>query len=94
METSRSSNVPGNPYITSKTVVMDPGQSYQQSALSTQTEDPYGNVLTTAQYDYITTTRRRRGARLYEHLSELIGVCGAVHFQRAAHVDAERGRRQ
>jgi len=51
---------PGNPYITSKTVVKDPSQSYQQSALSTQTEDPYGNVLTAAQYDYNNTSTPRR----------------------------------
>ena len=46
----------GNPYISAKTSVTDPGTGNQQSALSTQTLDQYGNVLQSVIYPYNNTT--------------------------------------
>jgi hypothetical protein len=46
----------GNAYIGSKTSVTDPGTSNAQSALTTRTEDQYGNVLTSVLYAYNNTS--------------------------------------
>jgi RHS repeat-associated protein len=46
----------GNPYVSSKTSVTDEGTSNQQSALSTQTLDQYGNVTQSVIYPYNNTT--------------------------------------
>jgi hypothetical protein len=45
-----------NPYISAKTTVMDAGSANQQSALTTQTIDQYGNVTQLATYPYNNTT--------------------------------------
>jgi RHS repeat-associated protein len=45
----------GNPYISSKTTVKDKGSSNQQSALTTQTIDQYGNVTQSIAYPYNNT---------------------------------------
>jgi RHS repeat-associated protein len=46
----------GHPYISSKTSVTDGGTANQQSALSTQTDDQYGNVTQSVIYPYNNTT--------------------------------------
>ena len=46
----------GNPYISSKTSLTDEGMSYQQSALSTQTLDQYGNGTQAVIYPYNNTS--------------------------------------
>ncbi len=45
-----------NPYISAKTKVMNPGSSNQQSALSTQTLDQYGNATGAVVYPYNNTS--------------------------------------
>ena len=49
----------GHPYISAKTSVKDPGTGNQQSALSTQTLDQYGNVTQSTIYPYNNTTAAR-----------------------------------
>ena len=46
----------GRPYISQKTTVMDQGTANQQSALSTQTLDQYGNVTQSVIYPYNNTS--------------------------------------
>jgi YD repeat-containing protein len=46
----------GNPYISQKVSVTDPGTPNQQSAKTTQTLDPYGNVTQSVIYPYNNTT--------------------------------------
>jgi hypothetical protein len=51
-----SQDAGGHPYISADTSLADEGQSYQQSALSTQTLDQYGNVTQSVIYPYNNTT--------------------------------------
>ena len=51
-----SQDAAGRPYISAHTSITDPGQSYQQSALTTQTVDGHGNVTQSVIYPYNNTT--------------------------------------
>src|SRR6266853_936648 len=46
----------GRPYMSPKTSLTDEGMSYQQSAVSTQTLDQYGNVTQSVIYPYNNTS--------------------------------------
>jgi hypothetical protein len=43
---------PGDAYLGNVKTVLDEGQTYAQTTQTVQTQDSYGNVLTTQQYDY------------------------------------------
>ena len=50
-----SQNAGGHPYISAKTSLMDEGTGNQQSALSTQAQDGYGNTTQTVVYPFNNT---------------------------------------
>ena len=51
-----SQNAGGHPFISAKTSLMDEGTGNQQSALSTQAQDGYGNATQTAVYPFNNTS--------------------------------------
>jgi hypothetical protein len=51
-----SQDAAGHPYISADTSISDEGTGNQQSALSTQTLDQYGNVTQSVKYPYNNTT--------------------------------------
>jgi hypothetical protein len=58
----------GNSYLSSDTTTLDMGQTYQQSTATQQTQDGYGNVLTTTVSDYNNaSTRSYSNTYLYQN---------------------------
>lgn len=68
----------GNPYISSKTSLTDEGMSYQQSALSAQTLDQYGNGTQSVIYPYNNTS-----APLYTYNNTYLNDAGIYWYNGA-----------
>ena len=60
-----SQDAAGNPYISAKTSVSDEGTGNQQSALTTQTLDQYGNATQAVVYPYNYTARSKEARGRY-----------------------------
>ena len=64
---SWSQDANSNEYLGTVTTTLDEGQTYQQATTTQQTQDGYGNVLTTQISDYNGTTRNYSNQYLYQN---------------------------
>src|SRR5438874_1907337 len=61
----------GDAYLGTVTTTLDQGQSYAQTTRTVQTQDAYGNVMTTDVYDYGNlSTPARQYVNTYKHTSD------------------------